>query len=130
MTSRPVVWSKLRMLTLVPGAAPKTLGMVMATGSVKAETPGAWMVMSKVCCSTPGGSMSRTSSGGTVATPTCTPVNGWPSSPMADPGATVSVSWARCSSVRPGAAAGSLAVITVVWVSLTACMTTLATRGR
>ena len=49
MTSLPLVWSKLRMLSLVPGAALKTLGKVIFTSSVKAATPGAWIVMSKVC---------------------------------------------------------------------------------
>ena len=49
MNSRPVVWSKLRMLSFDPGGALKTFGNVIFSGSVKAATPGAWMVMSKVC---------------------------------------------------------------------------------
>ena len=130
MTSMPEVWSKLRMLSLVPGAALKTFGKVICTGCVNAATPGAWIVMSKVCCNTPGGSMSLTSAGGTVAMPIFTLLRTWPSAPTAAPAGTVSVSCWRCASVRPGAADGVLAVITVFWVSLTFCSTSLATRGR
>ena len=70
-TAPPVVWSKESNPSLVPGAAPKTLGNVIAAGVVKTATPGAWIVMSKVCCITPGGSMSITISGGTVLMPIC-----------------------------------------------------------
>ena len=130
ITSMPVVWSKLRMLSLVPGAALKTLGKVIFSGSVNTATPGAWMVMSKVCCSTPGGSMSLTSAAGTVAMPTCTLRNTWPLSSTAVPGMTVRVRDWRCRSVSCGAALGRAAVISVCWLSLTACKLLVATRGR
>ena len=130
MTSLPLVWSKLRMLSLVPGAALKTLGKVICTGSANAATPGAWIVMSKVCCSTPGGSMSRTSSAGTVAMPTRTFCSAWPFSPMAAPGWMVNVRASRSCSVSAGAACASSTVITVGAESLTSCSTLVATRGR
>ena len=130
ITSLPVVWSKLSTLSLVPGAALNTFGKLTCTGVVNAATPGAWMVMSKVCCSTPAGSMSRTSSGGTVAMPTLTSCSALPSSPMAAPGCTVSVSAARCCSVSAGAALASSTVITVGWLLLTSCSTLLPIRGR
>ena len=86
ITSIPVVWSKLRMLSLLPGAALNTFGKVIFSGWVKTATPGAWMVMSKVCCKTPGGNMSLTSAAGTVAMPIFTSLSTWPLSSTAAPG--------------------------------------------
>ncbi|EXI82908.1 MAG: hypothetical protein AW10_00142 [Candidatus Accumulibacter appositus] len=118
------------MFSFVPGAAANTFGKLISTGSAKVATPGAWMVMSKLCCSTPGGNMSRTSSGGTVLMPICTSCSTSPFSPIALPGLTVSVSPARCCSVSCGAEAASVRVITVVAVSLTACRALVGTRGK
>ena len=69
ITSIPVVWSKLRKSSFVPGAALNVFGNVIGAGVAKRSTPGACTVMSKVCCNTPGGSMSRTSDGSTVLIP-------------------------------------------------------------
>ena len=44
---------------------------LIAAGVEKWVMPGACTVMSKVCWSRPGGSMSRTNSGGTTLMPTC-----------------------------------------------------------
>ena len=41
MTSLPVVWSKLRMLSLVPGVALNTLGRVKVAAWVNTVPPGA-----------------------------------------------------------------------------------------
>src|SRR5947209_1046469 len=66
---------------LQPGGALNTFGKVIHAGVEKVATPGACTVMSKVCCSNPGGSMSRTSSGGTTLMPTWPVCIGWPSTP-------------------------------------------------
>ena len=47
MTSRPVVWSKLRKFNWLPGGALKTLGNVIGAGVAKLVMPGAWTVMSR-----------------------------------------------------------------------------------
>ncbi len=129
MTSRPVVWSKLSTSSCVPGAALKTFGKVIWTGFVNTATPGAWIVMSKLCSATPAGSMSLTSSGGTVAMPIWTLPSGWPSLPTAEPGCTVSVSELRCSSVSLGAATCGV-VMTVGTSAATVCSVLTGTRGR
>ena len=129
ITRRPVVWSKDSTLSCVPGAAPNTFGKLIFTGAVKVSTPGAWIVMSKVCWITPSGSMSFTSSGGTVLTPILTSASTRPSTPTAEPGATVSVSALRCSSVNAGADFSST-VIVVATTLLTGCSEALWMRGR
>ena len=62
--------------------------------------------------------------------PIFTSPTGWPRSSTAVPGWIVSVSFSRCASVSCGAAEGSLAAMTVVWVALTCCITLVGTRGR
>ena len=129
MTRRPVWWSNDRKNVFSPGASPNTFGSVRVAGVVNAAPSGTWMVMSKLCCSKPGGSMSLTMSGGTGLSPTWAPMIGRPSSPTMLPGWTVSVSALRCASdSRPPASTGT--VITVGCVALTVCRMSVCTRGR
>ena len=113
----------------MPGAAPNTFGNVICAGAVNTATPGAWMVMSKVCCVTPTGSMSCTICGGTAAMPTWKLVTGLPLASSALPGAIVSDKSLTCDGLRLGEAVA--VVVTVVGaVVLTFTSTDDCTLGR
>ena len=107
----------------------KTLGNVIGTGALKVATPGAWIVMSNVCCIKPAGSMSITSADGTVLMPTCKLAIFWPSIPMATFGGTVIDSICCCCGVKFGAET-ALTPIVVGCVVLTVCKMDCCTRGR
>jgi hypothetical protein len=109
MTSWPVVWSKLRMSSVVPGAALNTFGMVSVAGVANTALPGAWMVMSKVCWRSPCGSMSMTICAGTALMPTCAFCAGLPLASTRLPGMTINDSSLICCCVSAEPASFALA---------------------
>ena len=116
-----------------PASSPNTLGIVSVAGAVNTVPAGAWIVMSKVCCSRPGGSMSFTNAAGTGLMPMTGLATGLPLASSRLPGCTVSDSAPICWAVRfrPLAPAVSgLAVMTVGAVALSGWKMPVLTRGR
>ena len=106
----------------------KTFGNVIGAGVAKFVIPGACTVMSKVCWSSPGGSISFTSSGATTLMPTCALLTGCPLLSRLL-GITSTVRYCCCAGGRFSAASG-FSVTIVVWLAVTGVRIVLATRGR